>query len=660
MSINLIPVHKHKFFFSYAQNKKVDGFFIMQKGKVFPIPKDSYCFFKCKECNCDLYPNKADEKIFQVQKGQNEDINFFFKKDNDSKVLNVKYYKLFLDDNNGQSDNIYIGSKKEIEDVELEFIQLMEKNILDSEDAIKKNTENKVIKNYENIIKRLRKDNEEIKANNNFLKKENYQLKDKFLNKIKIYDNKENNFNKMEEYDIILDIDSMVNLSSEGWNVKYPKGKEEYERKMKMETIIAGVIGNRNKGKSFILQKLSGYDIPQGFSVVTEGLSVKYGEETDHCIAILDSAGKETPLLNPKKEIDIYNEKTKILESIKKEPKSEDDGNFNKQKIYEKCLRDKLITETFIQRFIIDISHILILVVGNINLNEQKLLENVKSSLKNDQFLYVIHNLVEMHSNDQVNDYINNQLKNLFGIKLKERNFQNNKGDYHQVYYVEEENEKVTHLIYVNEYSTIADYYNIPTIQFLKNKNQAEQRRTKFSVIEACKKYLIEIGDQYIEEKIELDNFENENNDKIKLKNSSKISLKKVFIDEIGKTQTNTLDQPRYSYYTEDNGKILVIDIEVPGEGADLKTKVEKDGTYYNFYFIGTKPCDQLVINQKHTVHSQLKNKIDIKFNFYISIKDITLGTNEKGKLNYFEKTNKYGIFKFKYHLNDGDSGDFE
>ena len=437
MSINLISVHKHKFFFSYAQNKNIAGFFNVKKGMIFPIPKDSYCFFRCKECNCDLYPNKAEEKIFKIQKGQNEDLIHIFKKENnDSDIYNVKYYKLFLD-NNENSDNIYIGSKNEIENIEIEFIQEMEKQILDAEDAIKKNTENKVIKNYENIIKQLRKKND-------FLEKENYKLKDNLLNKIKNLDNKENNFNIFRAYDIIIDINSMGNLNSEGWNIKYPNGKEEYERKTKIDSVIVGIIGNRNKGKTFFLQKLLGYDIPQGFSVVTEGLSVKYGVEKDHCIAILDSIGKETPLLNPRNEIDFYDEKAKIYE---------EDVIFKiikKQKIYEKCLRDKLITETFIQKFIIDMSHTLILVVGNINLNEQKLLENVKSSLKKDQYLYVIHNLYEFNSKEQVNNYINGQLKNLFGIKLKERIFRDNPRDYHQNYYVEEENEKVTHLIYVN------------------------------------------------------------------------------------------------------------------------------------------------------------------------------------------------------------------
>ena len=69
---------------------------------------------------------------------------------------------------------------------------------------------------------------------------------------------------------------------------KYPKGKDEYLRKSKKKTIIIGVIGNGNKGKSFILGKLSKYDISQGFTIKTEGLSIRYGEKDDYCIAILD------------------------------------------------------------------------------------------------------------------------------------------------------------------------------------------------------------------------------------------------------------------------------------------------------------------------------------------------------------------------------------
>jgi len=76
---------------------------------------------------------------------------------------------------------------------------------------------------------------------------------------------------KKGKYDIVVDINSILSLQDKGWNIDYPLGKDDYEKKVKKESIIMGVLGNRNKGKSFILAKLSGYQIKQGFSIKTEG-----------------------------------------------------------------------------------------------------------------------------------------------------------------------------------------------------------------------------------------------------------------------------------------------------------------------------------------------------------------------------------------------------
>ena len=241
---------------------------------------------------------------------------------------------------------------------------------------------------------------------------------------------------------------------------------------------------------------------------------------------------------------------------------------------------------------------------------------------------------------------------------MKEINFQDNKGNYHQKYYVEEGNEKITHLIYVNEYSSIADYYDTPTIKFLKYKNKAEQRRTKFSVIDSCKEYLEKISDKFIEEKITKDKFDNKNDDYIRLKRENELKLKRVFIDEIGQTIINTYDQPCYSYYTTKND--LIIKVELPGKGANLKVKTEKIGEFYNFAFSGEKPCDQSEIEKSHKIKSDLKKKMNFHFNIYISVKEITLDLNENGKLSYYDKDVKDGIFIFKYYLEYGDTTDFE
>ena len=86
-------------------------------------------------------------------------------------------------------------------------------------------------------------------------------------------------------------------------------GKKRFKEHKDKEALIIGVIGNSNKGKSFLLSKISKIDLPSGTNIRTEGLSIKYPElekYKNRKIVLLDSAGLETPLLlekNERKEI---------------------------------------------------------------------------------------------------------------------------------------------------------------------------------------------------------------------------------------------------------------------------------------------------------------------------------------------------------------------
>ncbi len=223
-------------------------------------------------------------------------------------------------------------------------------------------------------------------------------------------------------YDIIVDITSIKNLNKTGWLVKYPnkeKGREFYENKKNIPTIVVGVIGNGNKGKSFFLEKLSEYEIPKGFNVKTEGLSIRFGESESHNLAILDSAGQETPLLKEQNDENNDNEEIKKNNSINQTDSQKNLNEIINESEIEEYSRDKLISEFFIQKFIIYKSNILIIIVGNITLNEQQLLTRVIKEAKDKQ-IFVIHNLQNFVTQEQVEDYIENTLKKLYNIKIKQ------------------------------------------------------------------------------------------------------------------------------------------------------------------------------------------------------------------------------------------------
>ena len=538
------------------------------------------------------------------------------------------------------------------------------------------------------------------------------------------------------KYDIVVDINSILSLQDKGWDINYPLGKEDYEKKVKKESIIMGVLGNRNKGKSFILAKLSGYQIKQGFSIKTEGISVKFSktdEDDNKFLIILDSAGQEVPLLkvenfenNQKKvikenneikekneieenneikeikeieekkeikdnnEIKIIKEKNEIEENKEIKQKKENnkieenkeeknkinnnqdnknvqinaDEDFNKNSELEKLLRDKLITEKFIEDFIILNSNVLVLVVGSITLNEQKLMKRIKQSLKDNQELFVIHNLQNFYEKTQVNDYIENTLKKLFGLQIHENRFYDTDKNLYDRYFVEidKEGTQVTHLIFVNDYSPIGDFYNKPTCKYLNSKLRGVGKRTCFSVVEKIKKFFIERQNKFLLDPIKQENFiEKENKLSIK---EQKISFKKVFIDEIGETIINDTDKPNYNYYTEKND--LIVNVELPGPKPEIKTKCELQGGFYVFIFKGKTADFTSVIQEKCLLSKNVKKSKDFQFIFRISTDDIILLPNDKGNYNYYSRTMEDkegkgvvgGIFTFKYHIKDKSSTD--
>ena len=73
---------------------------------------------------------------------------------------------------------------------------------------------------------------------------------------------------------------------------------------------------------------------------------------------------------------------------------------------------------------------------------------------------------------------------------------------------------------------------------FLKKKTV--KKRQKFSIIHECKKFLKDLSEEIIEEKINENSISveeiDDNNDKIYIKNQENITLKKFVIDEMGYT----------------------------------------------------------------------------------------------------------------------------
>ena len=563
-----------------------------------------------------------------------------------------KYHKLIIDD----------ILKKVLLGDEFERVEYHISNTNKIEVDFKKKLEekDKYIKELEREIKKLK--NNILNEQNN---QKNYKMYEESIKKINENNNglKFSNDDKDGFYDIIVDITSIKNLNTTGWLVKYPnkdKGRDYYKKKKDEPTIVVGVIGNGNKGKSFFLEKLSEYEIPKGFNVKTEGLSIRFGESESHNLAILDSAGQETPLLKEENNENNDNEEIKKNNSINQTDGQKDLNEIINESEIEEYSRDKLISEFFIQKFIIYKSNILIIVVGNITLNEQQLLTRVIKEAKDKQ-IFVIHNLQNFVTQEQIEDYIENTLKKLYNVKIKENIYQNflyaNNNKFFNKYFIEED-KKIAHLILVNDYSEISYYYNIPTIQFIKKEMEVTKERQQFPVIEECQKFLIELSEEILEEnikdKIGVERID-EDTDKIYIKELKKITLKKFVVDEMGYALNNEGNLPKYSHYVKDN--LFHIFIELPG-GGKIDNKVEIFQGYYLFAFEGIKNGDIEIENDNNEKQPKLLNKKSTrkkdKFKLGIRIPNTAfqltvLKPADKPK---FDK----GVIEYFYKINDSKS----
>jgi HSP20 family molecular chaperone IbpA len=435
-------------------------------------------------------------------------------------------------------------------------------------------------------------------------------------------------------YDIIIDIQSIKDINI-GWEIKMNKNGEkilnEYKNK---ESLIIGIVGHSNKGKTFLLSKIAKTLLPTEISIKTEGLSIKYLElGFNKNIILLDAAGLETPVLIEKENL-IDNEDNKLNQLIKEKA------------------TDKLMTETFLQNFIISNSDILITVVGNLTFSEQKLLKKIKEeSIKTNKILFIIHNLITFSLIDQVQQYIKNYLLKAATFDLEERTtISINNNEKNIPYYYEKNNKiKIFHLIFAKEGSEAGNYYNEFALNFIEKSYLLITSIKPFDIIQKVKERFIELSKNLIEKDennlwIKEDDFINNElilkEKKIKLNNQKNIVLKRCYIDELGFSNlSNHGFIPNYNYFEKNNK--LMIRIEAPGNIEYIKTEIKYSDKFTIIEIKGKKKKDKEPADLGDNIFNSREYG-----EFIINIPIIKNIINKKGNI-----TNKNGIIMIEYDL---------
>lgn len=316
------------------------------------------------------------------------------------------------------------------------------------------------------------------------------------------------NDNSIEFYDIVIGIDSLLSLK-DGWEIKYSEaGYENYLNQKDKRSCIVGVIGNGNKGKSFILQKISDSKLISGYSVKTEGLSLLYPTNIKRNIICLDTAGQETPLKDPDRNTLFVNKsEEEVLEILSEKA------------------RDRQLIELFLQSFVIQESNILIAVVGQLTNSDQKLLNRIKKESKQqNKLLFIVHNLNTLVYQKEIVDYIENVLEKSLTFKLSKTNFINltedkeTKEEKNTIFYTEEDcynqteeeeddegpSNTVVHLVIAFEDSEAGNYYNQPVYDYLKQQLTCQSNLKQFPVVEKVVNHLTRISKTIMEDPLKI------------------------------------------------------------------------------------------------------------------------------------------------------------
>ena len=455
-----------------------------------------------------------------------------------------------------------------------------------------------IINEKEREIKNLEELNDELLNNidrrNKIQKDKEMEFITNDINSIVKFNQYNDNINFEDFYDIIININSIKQVN-QGWDIKMnERGKLRFEEYKNKQALVIGMIGNSNKGKSFLLSKISKIDLPNGTNIRTEGLSIKYPDlkkYKNRKIVLLDSEGLESPFL-----FQYYEKRNEVTD----------------EKLKEKA-KDKLVTEYFLQNFIMDSSDIIIAVVGLLTFQEQKFLNKIKSQISNyKKTLFVIHNLMTLTTVDQVKNYINNTLMNSATFDLEKTTKITTKisnGEKVEYFFEKKSKIRIIHLIFANEGSEAGKFYNNFALEFIENSFQEITDIKSFDVIENLKERFIGLSkilmenniNQIISKKDFINYAQIIKERKIRLEKKRDIILKRYYIDELGFSDLRSNGFiPCYNYFLKDDK--LILRLETPG---NVNISVE--------YIIGEK-CNIIQIKGEK---KKDKEPFDLKDNTY-------------------------------------------
>lgn len=375
-------------------------------------------------------------------------------------------------------------------------------------------------------------------------------------------------------YDMVINIDSLVSKEY-GWRVDRNENilnsinpKENYS--------IIGLVGRENIGKTFILNKICGFELPCGSNVNTKGISLKYANKRN--LICLDSAGIGTPVYYYDEEL------LKKFGVTKEELRKNDD-------LKHKMINDRTLTDVFIQDFILEICEVILIVVGQLSQYDQKFIERVSNKYKAKKRIIVIHNFTNLFSVEDVEKKIEKDIAGVYDTVS--RKIPNSD----VLEFIEKINDKskenVSHLILADEMSESGQKYNDSTFQYLKDILDTRVEKRSFNLIKQLKKFMSENYRLYFQfKKLPNESFGlklNPEKTELMISTDGIFEVSHPIFNSLGTMVTN----PPYEVF-ERNEKFICL-IELPDLNLEgLNFEIDKKGEFACLKVNGVKKPSEL------------------------------------------------------------------
>ena len=433
-----------------------------------------------KEKNNTLYSRNNGKIPMNKTETQTNNFNITYNKNiynppTSDPIISSPITKTNVKDPLIQPNNTEVDQKEKINEQKIKESQIEENNQYPNIDDLNQNKNISEQKELNSVV-----------PTNNTIEKENPNLEELIENERE----KEKeiliiNQNKITKYDAIYSCESLKALFDKGWNYTL---FDSFIKRLQMNEddrcfCPLCMIGETNKGKTFILNLLTNNKLESGIQYRTEGISCKFTsfnedneeeEEIDKKFLLFDTAGRSEPLL--------------IDPEIKKKFTEED---F--KRTVETNNRDLKLSEDFMKNLLIKNSKIIIVVVNQLSLAEQLFLFELKNE-ENYKQLFVIHNIFNFKQREEMENYIENTIINSIYFDLSKHYFDNydeKQNDTDRPFYFTEELEKngrqqaiITHLILGDIESKVPwiKNFNEQTLSFLKSNMRTVEAKDFFDI----------------------------------------------------------------------------------------------------------------------------------------------------------------------------------